>query len=153
MNNLSYGKYLGSIEFSLEDKCLFGRILFINDSILYEGQTIEGLEIAFKEAVDDYLAYCKEAGRPADKPFSGSFNVRIDKDLHRKAAQEAGKQGIALNEFVSQAIKEKIKHDGVLRVEHTHNHTIKVTGDGLLTKTFSGATDQPVEWESSGAIH
>lgn len=71
---MSYKGYLGSIEASVEDACLHGKLLFIDDLITYEGDTVPALVDAFRAAVDDYLAYCEETGKQANKTFSGSFN-------------------------------------------------------------------------------
>ena len=52
---LKYKNYIGSVEYDLTDKFLFGKILFIDDLVTYEGNTIEDLEKAFHDMVDDYL--------------------------------------------------------------------------------------------------
>ena len=57
---LEYKGYVGSIEYYLEGKYFFGKVLFIDDLVLYEGTSIEELEKSFHEMVDDYLQTCKE---------------------------------------------------------------------------------------------
>jgi len=104
-NTLSHKGYTGSIEISIADGCLHGQILFIDDLITYEGTTIPELNKEFSSSVDRYLAYCDKTGKPANKPYSGTFNVRIGQELHRKAAQEALVRNLSLNDYVSQAIK------------------------------------------------
>ncbi|MRJ20892.1 hypothetical protein FRT60_11195 [Pseudomonas haemolytica] len=52
---LQYQGYTGSIEYSAEDNCLFGRLLYISALVSYEGQTEQALEAAFREAVNDVL--------------------------------------------------------------------------------------------------
>jgi predicted HicB family RNase H-like nuclease len=101
MNLLTYKDYTGTIEVSLEDGCLHGQILFISDIITYEGNTVEDIKTSFEDATDRYLAYCKITGNPADKPYSGTFNVRVGQDLHKKAAETAYRRGIKLNEFIT----------------------------------------------------
>jgi len=59
----SYNGYTGSIEVSLEDNCLYGKILFIQDLVTYRAGSPAELEKAFKEAVDDYIKTCRESGR------------------------------------------------------------------------------------------
>lgn len=54
-NFLEYRGYLGTVEFSADDKCFFGKIQGINDLVLFEGESVSELERSFKEAVDDYL--------------------------------------------------------------------------------------------------
>lgn len=59
MRELEYKNYRGSIEYSEEDKCLFGQVQGIRSLILYEGQTLEELEADFRDAIDDYLELCE----------------------------------------------------------------------------------------------
>ena len=61
----------------------------------------------FHTSVDLYLESCEELGHRPNKPFKGTFNVRIDPELHRAAALASGDN--SLNAFVSQAIKEKVE--------------------------------------------
>jgi predicted HicB family RNase H-like nuclease len=44
---------------------------------------------------------------PARKKYSGQFNVRIDRRLHRALAIEAAKAGISLNAMISQKLAKK----------------------------------------------
>ncbi|OTJ34353.1 toxin-antitoxin system HicB family antitoxin, partial [Pseudomonas aeruginosa] len=71
-NQLKHKGYIGSIEASLEDNCLFGKILFIKALVSYEGKTVAELDTAFREAVDGYLATCKSRGQTPEKPSKGS---------------------------------------------------------------------------------
>lgn len=41
---------------------------------------------------------------PARKRYSGQFNVRIDKGLHRSLAMEAVKAGVSLNAMIAQKL-------------------------------------------------
>jgi len=59
MKELKYKNYRGSIEYSEEDKCLFGEVQDVPALILYEGQTLEELEADFRDAIDDYLELCE----------------------------------------------------------------------------------------------
>ena len=106
---LTHKGFTGSGELSLEDDCLIGSVLFIDDIITYEGATVAELVANFQSAVDDYLDYCKRTGKPANKPYSGTFNVRIGPQLHREAVIAANAAGINLNEFVMTAIEETLK--------------------------------------------
>ena len=65
MNHLEYKGYYGSIEYSKEDKCLYGKVLgMTKDCILYEGNTIEELETDFEiissEEIEEYLKDMEE---------------------------------------------------------------------------------------------
>ncbi len=108
MKHFEYKGYTGSIEYSKEDDLLYGKVLGIKSLLSYEGATGKELEIDFKEVIDEYLADCKEEGIAAEKPFKGSFNVRISKELHQKAALLAMEEEMSLNNFVAESIKERI---------------------------------------------
>lgn len=108
-NILIYQGYQGSVEFDLENNCLHGKVLHVTELITYEAETIAGLRKEFESAVDDYLELCKEIGKNPEKSFKGSFNIRVGADTHKTIAYEAEKLGIALNEFVCNAIQEKIE--------------------------------------------
>lgn len=122
-NVLEYNGYTGSIEASIEDRCLFGKILFISDLVTYEAETVSDLEAEFIAAVDDYLLTCKETGTDPQRPFKGSFNIRISPELHRKAAIEANKENISLNELTAKAIDAYV--NVIVRpvnIEHHEHH-------------------------------
>lgn len=106
---LTHKGFTGSGEMSLEDDCLIGRVLFIDDIITYEGATVGELMENFRAAVDHYLDYCKRTGKPANKPYSGTFNVRIGPQLHREAVIAANAASVNLNDFVTTAIKVTLK--------------------------------------------
>ncbi len=108
MNTLNHKGYLGSVEFSEADNLLFGKVLFINDLISYEGRTIADLKKAFSEAVDEYLADCAATGKAPNKPFRGSFNVRVPPSTHQKLAFLAYRRGKSLNAFVAEALKKTV---------------------------------------------
>jgi len=111
MKYLEYKGYTGSIEYSSEDNILYGQILGIRGLILYEGITGGDLEKDFHEVVNEYISMCKEEGRTPEKPFKGSFNVRIPSKLHRKAALLARETRMSLNSFVAESIRLKIAHE------------------------------------------
>ena len=107
-NALKYKDYLGSVEYSSEDDCFFGKVIGINDLVTFEGTSTSELKQAFCEAVDDYLLICKRAGKSPEKSYKGSFNVRVRPEIHRQAALYASAHGKTLNSLVEEAIVDKI---------------------------------------------
>ena len=107
-NMLKYKDFYGSVEYSADDECFFGKIMGVTDLITFEGDSAASLKDAFVEAVEDYLLLCKEAGKEPQKTYKGSFNVRISPELHREAVMLAGQKGISLNAFVEKAIHEMV---------------------------------------------
>jgi predicted HicB family RNase H-like nuclease len=100
-----YEGYYGSYEISIEDNVFFGKIEFITELISYEGTTPKSLEKAFEAAVDDYLETCEKLGKEPDRPFKGSFNVRIGENLHRLIAIHAHEKEVSINAFNVDALK------------------------------------------------
>jgi predicted HicB family RNase H-like nuclease len=111
MKHLEYKGYTGSIEYSKDDDLLYGRILGIRGLISYEGKTGKELETDFKEAINEYLTDCEQEIIVPERPFKGSFNVRISSGLHKKAALLALEEKVSLNNFVTESIKEKIARE------------------------------------------
>ena len=112
-NLLKYKNYLGSIEYNLKDKVLFGKILFIDDLISYEGETLNELENNFKEAVDDYLQTCAELGKKPQKSYSGSFNIRTTPMIHNRLSYFAKAKGISLNQLITDIFRSYIENNQV----------------------------------------
>ena len=108
MKLMEYEGYYGSVEASVEDGCLFGKLEFVDPLVNYEGETVQEIEAAFHEAVDDYIKSCGELNIEPSKPYRGSFNVRIGRDLHRAAAISAKQKEINLNELVKRAIEREV---------------------------------------------
>jgi predicted HicB family RNase H-like nuclease len=105
---MQYNGYNAKVEYSDEDKCFFGAIIGIDDSISFEGQSTVELNNAFKEAVDDYIDMCKRLDKEPEKTYKGSFNVRINPELHREAALLAASSGLTLNKFIESAIDQRV---------------------------------------------
>ena len=88
-DKLKFRDFIGSVHFSAEDEVFYGRIEGINDLVTFEASTVSKLKKAFKDAVEDYVELCKEAGKEIFKSFKGSFNVRVNPELHSKAFEHA----------------------------------------------------------------
>ena len=102
---MKYKGYTGHVVYDDEAKIFHGEVLGIKDVITFQGTTVEELEQAFKDSVDDYLAFCKERGEKPEKPFSGKFNLRIPPDLHAKLSIAAKSKGESLNNFITKTLK------------------------------------------------
>jgi len=62
-NTIEYKGYIGSIKYSSEDKCFFGKLEMIDDLVTFEATTALELEEIFHAVVEDYLETCKALGR------------------------------------------------------------------------------------------
>ena len=70
MGLLKYKGYSGSVEYSPEDNCLFGKVQGMRKaSILYEGKSVDEVRKDFEESIDFYLENCKERNIQPEKPY------------------------------------------------------------------------------------
>ena len=100
---LEYKGYIGTIE--AEDGVFLGRVAGLRDVITFEGTTFAEVERAFRDSIDDYLAFCAQRGEPADRPYSGRIPLRVSPDTHRRAAMRAQSEGLSLNQWSAQRIE------------------------------------------------
>ncbi len=54
-NKLKYKGFIGSVNFSAEDRAFYGKVEGINDLVTFEGTTIDELEEAFKYMVEEHI--------------------------------------------------------------------------------------------------
>ena len=106
---MEYKGYIGKVEIDEEAGVLHGEVINIRDVITYEGQTVEELQHAFRESVEDYLAFCSERGEDPEKPFSGKFVIRLPAEIHRKAYVKAKLADKSLNSWVAEVIESAVQ--------------------------------------------
>ncbi|MEX2170771.1 MAG: type II toxin-antitoxin system HicB family antitoxin [Pirellulales bacterium] len=108
---LEHKGYLGKVE--LDDKAgvFHGEVAGIRDVVTFQGQSVADLRRAFRDSVDDYLAFCAERGEEAEKPCSGRFVVRITPELHRRVNMLAAASGKSLNALVAECLNRQLATD------------------------------------------
>ena len=103
---LNYKGYIGHVVYDDEAKIFHGDVLNMNkDGVTFQGRSVDEIEVAFRESIDDYLQWADEEGFEPEKPFSGKFMVRLEPDLHRDAAIAAKTSGLSLNAWVKSVIE------------------------------------------------
>lgn len=105
---MTYKGYFGSVHYNDEDKVFYGKLEFIRALVSYEGIDVASLRKAFEEAVDDYLDLCEESGKEPEKPFKGTFNIRLDPSLHQRLVTHALDEGKTLNTFIKEALEKAV---------------------------------------------
>lgn len=112
---MEYQGYSARIEYDEDLGAFHGQVLSINDVITFQGTSVEELRREFAASVDDYLAWCEERGEEPDKPYSGRFLLRVEPDLHRRAALAAARLGVSLNAWVADAVQAALAEVGLER--------------------------------------
>ena len=105
MNTMTYNGYSARVEFDAEDRIFVGHIAGIRDIVGFHGASVDELEAAFRESVEDYLAACKKLKQAPDKPYSGRVMLRLPPDLHARASAAAQVTGMSFNQWAARALE------------------------------------------------
>lgn len=106
---MKYKEFYASIHYEDETSTFWGKIEGIEDLISFEASSVEGLKREFKEVVEEYIEDCKRLNKNPHKQYKGSFNIRIEPELHQKAVQFSKVFNMSLNQFVEKSIREQIE--------------------------------------------
>jgi predicted HicB family RNase H-like nuclease len=104
MNMMKYNGYIARIEYDEIDRIFVGHLAGIKDIVGFHGSTVDELEQAFHETVDNYLAICNETGRPAQKPYSGKLMLRVSPEAHAAVATTAAAHGKSINQWAAEVL-------------------------------------------------
>jgi predicted HicB family RNase H-like nuclease len=105
---MEYKGYLATVEFDDQADIFHGEVVNIRDVVTFQGRTVPQLRKAFRDSVEDYLAFCHERGEAPEKPYSGKFVVRISPALHRAVSIAAARKGKSLNAWVAERLGEAV---------------------------------------------
>ena len=105
---MEYKGYIATVRFDDEADLFHGEVIHIRDVVTFQGRNVKELRRAFRQSVDDYLAFCAERGEQPEKPFSGKFVVRISPELHREISIAARKEGKSLNAWAAERLSHEL---------------------------------------------
>lgn len=106
---MTYKGYLADVEYDSEARLFHGEVVNTRDVITFQGSSVADLEQAFRDSVDEYIAWCEEEGVAPEKPYSGRFNLRLSPELHREVAIAAKRRNQSINAFVEKAIEDELR--------------------------------------------
>ena len=67
-NTLEYKGYIGSVEFSEQDRIFYGKVKWIHSLISYEGSSLKELSEDFRESIESYFVFCEAEDIEPEKP-------------------------------------------------------------------------------------
>jgi predicted HicB family RNase H-like nuclease len=102
---MEYEGYVGRVEYDDEAGLFHGEVINTRDVITFQGTTVAELRKAFRDSIEDYLAFCEERGEEPQRPFSGQFVTRLNPDLHRRISLAAALSGKSLNAWVVEQLE------------------------------------------------
>lgn len=103
-----YKGYEGIVEFDEDAHIFTGEVVGLKDVITFQGKSVDDLEQAFHDSVDDYLNWCNEDGVSPDRPYSGNVLLRFSPELHRKISAAAKKKNVSINKFMEKAAEDEL---------------------------------------------
>ena len=109
MTMMYYKGYEAVVEFDDEGDLFHGEVINLRDVITFQGHSAAELKAAFRDSVEDYLAFCRERGEEPEKPYSGQFLVRTEPKLHKEISLAARRSGVSLNKWITAALERAIR--------------------------------------------
>lgn len=105
---MKYKGYAGKAEYDDEVEIFYGEVVGLRDVVTFKGASVRELQKSFRESIDEYLSFCTRMGKSPDLPASGKLVLRISPELHSRASILAKSEGISLNTWISDLVKEKL---------------------------------------------
>jgi predicted HicB family RNase H-like nuclease len=105
---LEYKGYTAHVELDTEAEVFHGEVLDTRDVITFQGRSVDEVQQAFRDSIDDYLEFCAQRGEEPDKPFSGRLMVRLSPRLHRQLYARAKQEGKSLNQLISEKLERAV---------------------------------------------
>ncbi|MDD5031404.1 MAG: type II toxin-antitoxin system HicB family antitoxin [Rhodoferax sp.] len=105
MNTMTYKGYTARIEYDDSDRIFVGRLAGIRDIVGFHASTVDELQTAFRESVDDYVQACAKLGQTPQKPASGKLMLRVAPEIHSAALVAAQASGKSLNQWAANVLQ------------------------------------------------
>ncbi len=65
---MTYENYVAKVVFDDDANIFHGEVINIKDVITFEGTSVDELQKAFKESIDDYLEFCISRNESPNSP-------------------------------------------------------------------------------------
>ena len=108
MNLIEIDNVKAFIQYDPDIDMFRGEFIGLNGSADFYADNIKTLKREGKISLKVFMEMCKEDQVEPHKKFSGKFNVRIKPKLHEKIVATSKAQMISLNEFINEAIENKL---------------------------------------------
>ncbi len=108
---MKYKEYVATVEYDDEANLFHGEIANLRDVVTFQGRSVSGLKKAFRESIEDYLAYCAKRHEDPERPVSGKFVVRVTPEIHSRVAGAAVREGVSMNQWVARILERATAED------------------------------------------
>ena len=101
------GGYQAIISYDPEIELFRGEFIGINGGADFYAKDADSLKKEGQTSLDVFLKMCAEDGVPAKKA-QGKFALRLEPEVYRQATVIAASQGLSLNTFIVNAVKNAV---------------------------------------------
>jgi len=105
-STIKYKGYTGRVTFDAEDNILFGEVIGLRDTIIFQGTTVEEIVHAFHTSVDSYLKFAEEHNQQPEKPFAGKIPLRTTPENHYRIYMAAKLANKSINAWMNEVLAE-----------------------------------------------
>lgn len=105
MTTMTHDGYVATIELDESAGLFHGEVVNTRDVLIFQGRTFDELRTAFADTIADYIEWCRERGKEPERPFSGTFTLRLSPELHRRIAAAAARSGKSVNSYVAETLE------------------------------------------------
>ena len=102
------GGYKAVITYDQEIGIFRGEFVGLNGGADFYAKDTEGLQREGETSLKIFLRMCGEAGVSPKKP-RGKFALRLDPDTYYDASVAAAANGLSLNQWIAQAVREAVR--------------------------------------------
>lgn len=97
---LKYKGYTGYVVYDEEAHIFHGEVAALRAVITFQGTTVNEIEQAFKDSIDDYIEWCRKRGKQPEQTCSGKFNLRMPPEVYAKVVAHAAQEGLSINSYI-----------------------------------------------------
>jgi predicted HicB family RNase H-like nuclease len=102
------GGFKAVIAYDQETGMFRGEFVGLNGGVDFYAKDADGLKREGKTSLKVFLRMCEEDGVSPKKP-QGKFALRLDPDTYYNASVAAAANGISLNQWITQTLKEAVR--------------------------------------------
>jgi predicted HicB family RNase H-like nuclease len=106
---MEYKNYSALIQYSDDDGCYIGKVVGIQDQIIFDGSSLDEIRKTFEEDVDSYIQYCGEKGREPNPP-AVEVMIPVSPVIYAKASRIADNDGVSVRAVMEIALQQFVEH-------------------------------------------
>jgi predicted HicB family RNase H-like nuclease/uncharacterized coiled-coil protein SlyX len=104
-----YKGYSAAVEYDVDSKTYFGRVLGLRDVVTFQANDQDNVEAEFHASVDDYLDFCAKRGEEPERPYSGKFLLRLPGEMHKAVYLAAAEADVSMNQLIVDILEERLQ--------------------------------------------